>query len=63
MPEESILIIGANSGIARSLIQNLLERETVAKIIAISRSLPKDQSFSDKERIEWLLSDYTEASI
>ena len=63
MPEESILIIGANSGIAGSLIQNLLERKTVAKIVAVSRSLPTDQSFSDKERIEWLLSNYTDASI
>ena len=63
MPEESILIIGANSGIASSLIQAFLNREKTAKIIAVSRSRPKSQFFRNKEKLEWLLSDYTEPSI
>ncbi|MBE65288.1 MAG: short-chain dehydrogenase [Gammaproteobacteria bacterium] len=63
MADESILIIGANSGIAGSLIENFLDKKTVGKILAVSRSMPKNQSFHKNENIEWLLSDYTEHSI
>ena len=63
MSTETILIIGANSGIANALIENLVSSDTVSKIFAVSRSMPKAQIPSNTEKIEWLLSDYTESSI
>jgi len=63
MSTDTILIIGANSGIANALIENFMCSNSVSKIFAFSRSLPKMQIPSNMEKIEWLLSDYTESSI
>ena len=63
MSNGAILIIGANSGIAHALIKNFLCNDSVRKIFAISRSLPKTHFSSNTKKIEWLLSNYTESSI
>ena len=63
MSNEAILIIGANSGIANALIKNFLCSDSVRKIFAVSRSLPKTQFSGNTKKIEWLLSNYTESSI
>ncbi len=63
MSTGTILIIGANSGIANALIENFERDDSVSKIFAVSRSMPKTQILSNTVKIEWLLSDYTAASI
>ena len=63
MTDESILIIGANSAIASALVQSYLTSTKIKKVIAVSRCLPNRDSFGKKEKINWILSDYTESSI
>ena len=63
MYNENILIIGANSGIANALIENFLRDDSVSKIFAVSRSVPKSQILSNSGKIDWLLSDYTAPSV
>ena len=63
MPNEVILIIGASSGIANALIKNFLSNDSVRKVFAVSRSLPKTHFSGNTEKIEWLLSNYTESSV
>ena len=63
MPNEVILIIGASSGIANALIKNFLSNDSVRQVFAVSRSLPKTQFSENTEKIEWLLSNYTESSV
>ena len=51
MANEAILIIGANSGIANALIKNFLCSDSVRKIFAVSRSLPKTQFSGNTKKL------------
>ena len=63
MADNTILIIGASSGIASSLIKEFVEKQATKSVIAISRNkLPATIQDVD-QKIEWLLSDYSESSI
>lgn len=57
------IVIGANSSIAQSIIQQLLNDHVVDQVIAISRS---ERSYLQKEfgaSLQWLSCDYSEESI
>ena len=56
------LVIGASSGIAHALIDQLLQDETLAQITAISRSSCPEK-WIDDPRLSWRLSLYDESAI
>ncbi|MDD9891279.1 MAG: SDR family NAD(P)-dependent oxidoreductase [Gammaproteobacteria bacterium] len=62
-PESTNLIIGASSTIAKALIAKIGREYPDEKIIAISRSAASEHAESERERIEWLISDYSEQSM
>ena len=63
MADNTILIIGASSGIATSLIKEFVDKQTIESVIAISRKKPPAVIQDVDQKIEWLLSDNSESSI
>ena len=59
----SAIVIGANSSIARSLIERLLNDRKVEQVIAISRSSNPELQSRFGAGLLWLCSDYSEDSI
>ena len=60
MPSFYALVIGANSAIAQAAIQQFEADQDCLGVFAVSRSLPHHPF---NEKVQWLESDYTEASI
>ena len=63
MADNTILIIGASSGIATSLIKEFVDKQKIESVIAISRKEPPAGIQDVDQKIEWLLSDNSESSI
>jgi len=63
---EAVLLVGANSGIAKALIDKLLSSGVTTKVIAVSRSRGTGElaaSVEDQDRGAWLCCDYSEDSM
>ncbi len=62
----AVLIIGASSGIAKALIEEVLADDSTTRVIAISRGRPEGElaeNFDSSGRGAWLSCDYTENSM
>ena len=57
------LVIGANSTIAKALIEKLQCNFPDERVVAISRSASIDYSESESQRVDWIGSDYSEQSM
>jgi NAD(P)-dependent dehydrogenase (short-subunit alcohol dehydrogenase family) len=57
------IIVGANSGIARAIIEQLLNGDVVEHVTAISRSSNFDLQSRFASRMQWIRCNYSEASI
>jgi len=57
------IVIGASSGIARSIIEQLLGEPMVEQLIAISRDTNSDLQSKFGENLRWISCDYSEDSI
>jgi len=61
--QEAALVVGASGGIGSAVLQCYLQDSRFAQVIAVSRG-PCPEHFSHyRERLDWLLSDYSEESI
>ncbi len=57
------LVIGAGSTIAEALIRQMLQADNNSRVIAVSRGDKPEALEGQGDRLLWLLSDYSEASI
>ncbi len=60
--KQHALVIGASSGIALALIEQLLSEEKGTQVIAVSRSSCPD-NLARNQRLHWLVSEYNETAI
>ncbi len=64
MPEVNrALVIGAGSTIAEAILDELLNDPEIQQVVAVSRAPDTGLSVRHGQRLEWLASDYSEASI
>ena len=57
------IVVGANSGIARCVIDQLLTDDVVKHVTAISRNSSPDLQSKFASRVQWISCDYSEAAI
>ena len=61
--EGAVLVVGASGGIGWAVLQHYLAAPEYARVFAVSRSERPAELAPHGERLSWLVSDYTEASI
>ena len=62
-PMTRAIVIGANSSIAQSIIEQLLADSTVEQLIAISRNKNPDLLSKFGSKLRWICCDYSEEAI
>ena len=63
MPKTVSIIIGASGGLGSALCKQWLQSTETDYVIAVSRTLPSSEKICDKNNIQYIQCDYTEASI